>query len=237
MQGRYLEALDALEDCMARDPSRLHSGEEYFAGFCLVALGRHEEAAKVLEEVMASPVELPDQLMRKYGIGGVAFVSVTRNVVVQVPHGNLAAALLLAELHQESGRIEQAVELLETLGSVAPEPAFALSLADLYDELGQRDPALRVTDDFVTNTDDATCQLLVYRARAFEEKGMFVTALETLKEALKSKKRNPEILKQARYERALVYDVMGSESKARTDLEKIYALDPHFADVASRLGM
>ena len=222
---------------MARDPSRLHVAEEYFAAFCLVALGRNDEGAKMLEDVLGSPVELPDDLMRKYGIGGVAFITVTPNVVAHVPHGNLAAALLLAELHQHAGRADDACELLETLGAVAPHPLFAVSLADLYNELGQRDAILRVSDDFVTNTDDATAQLLVYRVRAFREKRMHVTALETLREALKSKKRNPEILKRARYERALAYEAMGSESKARAEFEKLYAADPHYADVASRVGM
>ena len=237
MQGRYPAALEAFEESIERDPGRKHIAEEYFAAFCLVALGRNKEAANMLEDVLGSPVELPDPLMQKYGIGGVAFVAVTPNVVAQVPHGNLAAGLLLAELYQEAGRADDAAELLETLGAVAPHTLFALSLADLYNEVGQRDPVLRVTDDYVTNTDDATAQLLVYRGRAFREKGMYVTALETLKEALKSRKRNADILNQARYERGLVYEAMGSDSKARTEFEKLYAADPYFADVASRVGI
>ena len=237
MEGRYLSALEAFEVSMGRDAGRVHVAEEYFAAFSLVALGRNDEAAKMLEDVLGSPVELPDALMRKSGIGGLAVITVTPNVVAQVPHGNLAAALLLAELYQNAGRADDACELLETLGAVASHPLFALSLADLYNELGRRDAILRVSDDFVTNTDDATAQLLVYRARAFREKGMYVTALETLREALKSKKRNPEILKHARYERAVVYEAMGSNSKARAEFEKLYAADPHYGDVASRVGM
>ncbi|HEX2088447.1 MAG TPA: tetratricopeptide repeat protein [Actinomycetota bacterium] len=237
MQGNFPAALEAFDQSMARDPGRLHIAEEYFGAFCLVALGRNEQAANMLEDVLGSNVELPDALMQKYGIGGAALVAVTPNVVAQVPHGNLAAGLLLAELYQRSGRADEAAELLETLGAVAPHPLFALSLADLYTELEQRDPVLRVTDDYVTNTDDATAQLLVYRGRAFREKGMYVTALETLKEALKSRKRNADILKQARYERGLLYEAMGSEAKARTEFERLYAADPYFADVASRVGM
>ena len=237
MEGRHVDALESFQQSMDRDPSRQHVAEEYFAAFCLVALGRLEEAATMLEDVLGSSVELPDDLMRKYAIGGVAFISVTPNVVAQVPHGNLAAGLLLAELHQQAGRPDEAAEVLETLGSIAPDPLFALSLADLYNEMGRRDSILRVTDDFVTNTDDATTQILVYRARAFREKGMYVTALETLKEALKSRKRNAEIRKQAMYERGLVYEAMGSEAKARSEFEKLYAVDPRYADVAARLGM
>lgn len=237
MQSRYEDALASFETSADQDPGGAHVAEEYFAAFCLVAQGRNKEAADMLEQVVASQVELPDDLMRRFGIGGAALISVTPNVVVQVPHGNLAAALLLAELYQHAGRADDAIELLETLGSLSNEPAFAVSLADLYTELDQRDDVLRVTDDYVTNTDNTTCQLLVYRARAFRERRMHVTALETMKEALKSKKRNPEVLKQARYERALVYEAMGSEAKARAELEKLYAADPHFGDVAERLGM
>lgn len=237
MQGDYAAALQAFQQSIERDPAGLHIAEEYFAAFCLIALGRNKEAANMLEDVLGSNLELPDAIMQKYGIGGTAFVSVTPNVVARVPHGNLAAGLLLAEVYQQSGRADEAAELLETLGAIAQHPLFALSLADLYNELRQRDPILRVTDDYVTNTDDPTAQVLVYRGRAFREKGMYVTALETLKEALKSRKRNPEILKQARYERGLVYEAMGSESKARMEFEKLYAADPYYADVASRVGM
>jgi thioredoxin-like negative regulator of GroEL len=168
----------------------------------LVALERYEEAVPLLETVLASSVEVPDEMMRKYGIGGVTEVSITPDVTAALPHSSLAAALLLAELYQRSGQSSHAAELLESLGAAAPDALFALSLADLYAELGNWDDVIRVSDGFTANADDATCQLLVYRAKGLRSRGMNDGALELLKEALKSKKRSPEVLKRARYERS-----------------------------------
>lgn len=235
MQGDHATALSALEESISRDPTGRHVGEEYFAAFSLMALGKHDKAVEMLEEVLASPIELPDPLMQKYGIGGAALVSVTPNVVAELPHGSLAAALLLAELHQHEGRADRAAEVMESLGAVAPDPVFALSLADLYTELQRWDDVLRVSEDFMRNEDDATCQLLAYRARALRQKGLNDAAVEVLKEALKSKKRSPEVLNQARYERALAYEALGKAARARQEFERIYSVDPQFEDVAVRL--
>ena len=38
-----------------------------------------------------------------------------------------------------------------------------------------------------------------------------------------------------RYERALVYEGLGQDQRARTELEKLYAEAPEYEDVAARL--
>jgi len=236
MHGDYQEALTLLQESKALDPGSSHVAEEYFAAFCMTALNDQEGAMRMLEEVLASDVPLPDRLMVKYGVGGFAQVSVTPQVVAEVPQGSLAAGLLLAELYQASGKSEKAIEVLESLGSIAPNPFFALSLADLYEETERWDDVLRVTEQFTSNDDDPTCQLLVYRGKALREKGLGEAALEVLKQALKSKKRHQVILDQARFERALTYEALGKNGMARKDLERIYAANPGYADVAQRLG-
>lgn len=87
----------------------------------------------------------------------------------------------------------------------------------------------------IENTDDLSAEVLRYKARAMRETGMLDGALEVLKEALRSKKRHPEIRKAARYERALTYEAMGKKPEASRDLERLYAEDPSFADVAQRV--
>lgn len=39
------------------------------------------------------------------------------------------------------------------------------------------------------------------------------------------------------YERALVYEDLGKPRRARSELEKLYAEDPDYEDVAARLGL
>lgn len=236
VRGDHEAALAAFGESMARDTSEAHVAEEYFAAFSLLALDRHDEAIEELRKVLASPVEIPDPLMRDYSVAGETVVRITPELTATLPHSNLAAALLLAELLQHTGRTQEAAELLESLGSTAPDAAFALSLADLYVDLERWEDVVRVTDGFTANTDDLTCLLLAYRARALRRQDMGEGALALLREALKPRKRDRQVLLVARYERALTYEDLGRGGRARKDLERIYAEDSAFADVADRLA-
>ncbi|MBW1982223.1 MAG: hypothetical protein JRJ12_13480 [Deltaproteobacteria bacterium] len=61
---------------------------------------------------------------------------------------------------------------------------------------------------------------------------------ETLTTALRRKKdRSEELLRALRYERALVYEDLGQQRRARTELEKLYVETPDFEDVAKKLGL
>jgi len=46
-----------------------------------------------------------------------------------------------------------------------------------------------------------------------------------------------ELLRALRYERALVYEDLGKPRRARSELEKLYAEDLDYEDVAARLGV
>ena len=236
MQGRHDEAVRLLEDVRTRDANEQHVGEEYFEAMSLIALERYEDAIDPLEDVVASSVGLPDPLMVKYGVTGMTQIQVTPNVVAELPISPVGGALMLAELYQVTDRPKDAIELLESLGSVAPDSIFALSLAELYTGESAWDDVVRVSEGF-TNTDDATCELLAMRANALYEVGLMEAAIAAAKEALRSKKRAPELLRAARYGRALAYEANGKKAMARKDLERIYAEDSRFIDVAERLGL
>jgi tetratricopeptide (TPR) repeat protein len=238
MQGRHADALAALRDAEARDTGGQHVGEEFFAGMSLVGLERIPEAIPYLEAVLSSDLSIPDPLMSKYGIGGAMGIGVTPAVSVTVPMSNLAVALILAEAYQLTDQRQRAIELLESLGAEAPrEPVFSLSLADLYIEGQQWDDIVRVTDGLQTNDDDATLNILAFRAYALNELGMPEAALALTKECLRTKKRNPDLLRFARYIRGRAYESAGKASMARKEYEKVYAEDANYADVAGRLGL
>jgi tetratricopeptide (TPR) repeat protein len=237
MQGRHADALSAFQDVEARDSGSEHVGEEFFAGMCLVGLDRIPEAIRYLEAVLSSDFSIPDPLMSKYGIGGAMGVGVTPSVSVTVPMSNLAVALMLAEAYQSTNQRLKAIELLESLGAEAPaESVFALSLADLYFEADQWDDVVRVTEGIRTNEDDVTLSILTFRAYALNELGMTEAALALTKEALRTKKRNPDLLRFARYIRGRAYEKAGKASMARKEYEKVYAEDANYSDVAERLG-
>src|SRR5205823_2140161 len=104
---------------------------------------------------------------------------VTPFLLAELPMSHVAAGLLLAEVYQHTDQADRAIELLESLGSVAGLPVFALSLAELYDTQGLFDDVLRVTEDFAQNHDDATAHILIYRGNALMEKGLHDAALAT----------------------------------------------------------
>jgi tetratricopeptide (TPR) repeat protein len=235
MQGRHAEALELFRGISARDAADRHVAEELFAAMSLVALDRAGEAVAPLETVVGSHRPLPDELMQRYGVDGVIEVDVTPFVAARLPIGSVGAALLLAEVYQQTGRAQKAIELLESLGSLSPEPVVALSLAELYTQTSAWRDVIRVTDGF-RNVDDATCHLQCMRSNALRELGTNDAALEAAREALRSRSRRPEILRLARYQRALAYEAAGRTAIARKDLERIFAEDSTFLDVAERLA-
>ena len=70
---------------------------------------------------------------------------------------------------------------------------------------------------------------------ALEAQRIDDAAAEVYKEALRSKKRNPELLKKARYQRGNLYLRLGKRAQGKRDLAQVYADDPDFADVAELL--
>jgi tetratricopeptide (TPR) repeat protein len=235
MKADYDEALTWLRQVQDLDGRQAHVSEELFAGMSLIGLHRFEEAIPLFEVVIASHQAIPDQLMSKYHVGGSVKIQITPLVEASVPMSSGAAALLLAELYQHTGDVTRATQLLESLGSISGYPSLALSLAELYDSAGLYDDVLRVTEEFRANTDDLTSHLLGYRAVALAKKGLREAALQTFNESLRFRSRDPGILRLNRYARAGVYEKMGQKSLARKDLERIYAEDPRYLDVADRL--
>lgn len=232
--GDVASALNAFREVGATGDA---TSASLFEALCLVALERPGEAILPLEDVVASSTPLPDDLMRRSMVSGRLVVQITDDLQADVPFDQVGAALLLAEVHQQVGNVEEAVALLETIGSHAPSREMALSLADLYVASQRWEDAIRVSDGFARNEDDVSLQIVLLRARALREAGMLPSAREALKEAMRFKKRDPRLLATARYERALLNEVSGKRAQARKDLEGVFAFDPTFADVGQRLGV
>lgn len=92
-------------------------------------------------------------------------------MAVQVPFGTLAAALILAEVYERNGRIDEAIGVLQQLVAEAgTHPFLVLSLCDLYAETEAWDEIVDVAAG-VTNEDDVSMQVRLIQARAFQEQG------------------------------------------------------------------
>jgi tetratricopeptide (TPR) repeat protein len=181
-------------------------------------------ALQVLESIWRMNDRIDsDPLFRKY-LGLKAFeVGIAEGVVAQLNLNRDAVGLLFAETLQSQGDLSTAIEVVEDL---YPTQTTALSLADLYVAAGKWDEVIEITNG-MTNVDDATCLLLIYRGMAFRETGYKDAAKEALKEALKSKKRNMTIRHRGHAERALTYMADGKQALALKEVEKIMAENPN----------
>jgi tetratricopeptide (TPR) repeat protein len=231
MAGKRGEALAHFKESSARDSKGRSASDEFFAGLLSVEVGDAQGAIAYLEQVVSSEVELPDDLMRKFGIGGHVEVRVTPHVTAEVGWDSLGAALILVECYQEVGRAEEAIGLLQQLAEADPEPAVSLSLCELLAEEGSWDEVVDAAAG-VKNDDDVTLEIRLLQARGFAEQGLTDAALEAYKDALRSSKRSRQLLKEARYQRGRLLLLVGRTAQGRKDLEKVYADDPSYRDVA-----
>jgi tetratricopeptide (TPR) repeat protein len=151
---------------------------------------------------------------------------------VAVEWSSLAAALTLVECYQAQGRTQEAIGILQQLADADENPAIILSLCDLYAQTGAWDELVDAAAG-VSNEDDVTLEIRLLQARAVREQGLDEAALSAYKDALRSKKRDPELLKEARYERGALLLARGKTAQAMKDLQAVYADDPHYKDVAT----
>ncbi len=159
-------------------------------------------------------------------------VPIADGVTAQHSIGRDAVGLTLAEVLQQANEISEAIEVVEQL-----EPSFiaGVSLAELYSLAGRNNEVIDLTNG-VQNEDDATALLLTYRGRAFRLEGLHDAAHETLKEALRSRSRMPEVRHLALSERAANYAAQGKKAMARKDLERILAEDSAYPGVTEALA-
>jgi tetratricopeptide (TPR) repeat protein len=232
VKGNTEEARVLFARASANDESGRVVADDMLAGIVSATTGKLDEAIPYLEKVVSSDMELPDELITKYLAGGGIAVSVTERVKVAVEWSSLAAALTLVECYQALGRTDEAIGVLQQLADEEPDPALILSLCDLYAQTAAWDEIVDAAAG-MANEDDVTLEIRLLQARALREQGMDEAALGVYKDALRSKKRDPELLKEARYGRGKLLLDRGKPAQAMKDLQTVYAEDPHYKDVAA----
>src|SRR5438552_51930 len=238
IKGDFLKALAAFEQASAKDDRNI--SDDLFAGFSASRLGDRERARYYFERVVASDIELPDELMQKY----LPFeraeirvsIDITPRVTAQVPFSSLAAALGLAELYQQDGMLEEAIGLLQQLAETFNNAALNLSLCDLLYEDGDDEAVIDVASG-VANDSDIGLATLHLKAKALARRALKDGADEAFTACLKrTAGRDPELLKEVRYDKATFYAETGQASRAGREFEKLYADDSKYRDVARRVN-
>ena len=195
----------------------------FFLAYFLVREGKNDEAREVLAKVWERNKEIPtDQLFLEYANPHVIEVTVAPSAKIMTRIDRECVGLFYGELLQMSGDVERAIEVVESLKETQ---GVVISLADLYVRTERWDRIIELSND-VSNDDDVTALLLVYRGIAFREKGFNEAAREVFKSALSSKKRSEEIRLLAMTERAFTYIKEGKVALAKREMERIMAADP-----------
>jgi tetratricopeptide (TPR) repeat protein len=235
LAGDERGALTHLRAASEADDKDRSVADDFFAGLIAAQLGEDAVAIPHLEKVVASDHFLPDALMDKYVPGGEVEIKLAADIRASVPFGTVCALLVLAEAYQRQGRIDEAIGLLQQLAEITPESPVVLSLVEMLAEQKAWDEIVDVAAG-ITNEDDVTMAIRLYQAVALQWQQMDEAALEVYRDCLRSKKRDPGLLKWARYDRGKLYLRLGKTSQGRKDLGAVYADDPGYRDVRELLN-
>jgi tetratricopeptide (TPR) repeat protein len=180
------------------------------------------------------------QLFEKYEIAAHASLPVTADVYAHVLPRERGTRLALVEIAQFQGQHRKAMAHIERLLEIdGTDPVVLLSFAELAldvpDDQVLWDRVVRATVD-VDNVTPVDTAILLYRARALKSLGMPDAAIDVLTLANRRRKdRADELMRQIRYDRAVLYEQVGRKTDARREMERLYAQAPELANLRQRL--
>jgi tetratricopeptide (TPR) repeat protein len=239
LEGDRARAGSAFEDVLAADAGS--TSAHLLAALSLDLDTDRSRVIRHLEEVVSTDAEFPDKLLEKFlppGRSELAIdIKITEMISARVPFDRVGATLLLAEAYQQADRLEEAIGLVQQLHEANEQDlAIRLSLADLLFADRQYEDVVEITTG-VENTEDAAVGVLHLRAAALTALGYNAPAFDAFKAALaKTAARDTQLLAAVRYDRAVAYESAGQTARARSDYERLFAMDPDYRDVKVRLA-
>jgi tetratricopeptide (TPR) repeat protein len=233
--GREQSALRQLGKATGADAA-------FLAGVLCLKKERYQDAVRHFSSALRAPAAL-GRLFAKYGVAPTVSLSITDEVTARVAPNTRGVLLALVEAYQAQNRWDRAIDCLQRLRRLEPDdPVVKLSVVELLMEAAPKGRktcrrVLKLTDK-VANDSPLHAALLLYKAKALRALGLGEAARKVLSVALRRRKDRPtELLLALRYERALLYEELGRAKQARADLERIYAEDSDYEDVADKLGL
>ena len=234
-EGDQTAALAALEDTHDLPDAAWMAG--------MIRLRREElDSAKKHFRYALSRLDDLGTLFAKYEIAAQASLPITSDIFAHVVPRERGTRLALVEIAQLEGRHDDAMAHLERLMELDPkDPVVLVSFAELAldtpDDRTLMDRVVRATVN-VENETPVDTAILLYRGKALAKLGLPDAAIDVLTLANRRHKDRPEVLmRQIRYDRAVLYEQVGRKAQARREFERLYAADPNYEDVAERLEL
>ncbi len=236
--GRQAEALRLMEAALDQDMTMADAA--WLAGFMRLKLEHLDTAARHFQLALQHSQSL-GQMFGQYGLTPRISLPVTPEVTADMKPSAQSTLLGLVEVLQLQGHDSEAVAHLETLLTrQADDPVALASYAELVLDMEDQNRWQRVVELTAPVGNDTAIHtaVLLLRGKALVRLGMDHAAEGVFTTALRrTRDRAETLLHEIRYQRALVYERLGKRVQARRELERVYAEDPGFEDVAQRLGV
>ncbi|PRD67669.1 DUF4236 domain-containing protein [Malikia spinosa] len=236
--GQEAEALRLMEAALDQDATMADAA--WLAGFMRLKLEHFDTAARHFQRALQQSQTL-SQMFGQYGLTPRIGLPVTPEVTAALQPNAHSALLGLVEALQLQGKDSEAMAHLETLlARQADDPVALASYAELVLDTEDRSRWQKVVELTapVGNETAIHTAVLLLRGKALVKLGMDHAAEGVFTTALRrTKDRAETLLREIRYQRALVFERLGKRVQARRELELVYAEDPGFEDVAQLLGV
>lgn len=236
--GHEAEALRLMEAALDQDATMADAA--WLAGFMRLKLEHFDIAVRHFQRASQQSHRL-GQMFGQYGLTPGIQLPVTPEVTAALQPNAHSALLGLVEALQLQGKDSEAVAHLETLlDRQADDPVALVSYAELALDMDDHSRWQRVVEltASVGNETAIHTALLLLRGQALVRLGMDHAAEGVFTTALRrTTGRSETLLREIRYQRALVYERLGKRVQARRELERVYSEDPGFEDVAHRLSV
>lgn len=236
--GQEAEALRLMEAALDQDATMADAA--WLAGFMRLKLEHFDTAVRHFQRALQHSQSL-GQRFGQYGLTPRIGLPVTPEVTADMKPSAHSTLLGLVEVLQLQGHDSEAVAHLETLLTrQIDDPVALASYAELVLDLEDQSRWQRVVEltASVGNETAVHTAVLLLRGKALVRLGMDHAAEGVFTTALRrSTGRAETLLREIRYQRALVYERLGKRAQARRELERVYAEEPGFMDVAERLGV
>jgi len=246
-ERRFIDGIRALNDgdrdaaLAALEEAGDLADAAWMAGMIRLRREEFDQAEALFQHALGMLNDL-GTLFAKYEIAAQASLPITKDIFAHVFPRERGTRLALVEIAQLMGRPSDAMTHLERLMELDPtDPVVLVSFAELAldtpDDRALMERVVRATVN-VENETPVDTAILLYRARALAALSMPDAAIDVFTLANRRRKDRPEVLmRQIRYDRAVLYDQVGRKAQARREFERLYAADPNYEDVAERLNL